>query len=296
MRVLITGASGLLGHDIACPDRAGAQKGLKAGAYSYYQFDICDKKMLSSVFEAFCPDAVIHCAAWRDAVSAELPENESAVFSVNAEATRNIALLCRIYGAEMIYISSDYVFSGEGNLPWKPECTYLDPLNVYGRSKLAGEQAVSEVLQSFFIVRTAWLFGPNGNNFVSTMLKLGKKHGELSVVDDQIGVPTYTKDLAKLISDMIFSRKFGIYHATNTGSYISRYDFAEEIFRQAGIRVSLRKVSTKEFLVDTLPRPLNGRLDTSSLQANGFCPLPGWEDALTRYLRDCERDYEKIGD
>jgi dTDP-4-dehydrorhamnose reductase len=185
----------------------------------------------------------------------------------------------------MLYISTDYVFNGKGTTPWDPDCKEYEPLNVYGQSKLDGELAVSSLLDKYFIVRISWVFGINGNNFVKTMLKVGKTHKELRVVNDQIGTPTYTRDLSHLLVDMIQTDKYGYYHAANEGGYISWYDFAKEIFKIAGYPTTLIPVSTKEYGLSKAARPFNSRLGKRKLVANGFKPLPDWKDALARYLK-----------
>lgn len=301
MRVLVTGVSGLLGYDVVnemlarkntcvgcsrAPSYAGLSAQLKNGDYRYAPLDICDEKALSGLFGAFRPEAVIHCAAWRDAVSAEKPENEAAVFAVNAGAVRLIARLCAEYGSRLVYVSTDYVFDGSGGAPWREDTGRLRPLNVYGRSKLEGERAVTALTGRAFIVRTAWLFGSHGKNFVDTMLRLGAERGELRVVDDQTGSPTYTKDLARLLADMAGSDAYGVYHAVSAGGYVSRRVFAEEIFRQAGLSVRVEPVSSDAFIGDPVKRPLNGRLGTAALSENGFRQLPEWKDALSRYLKE----------
>jgi dTDP-4-dehydrorhamnose reductase len=302
MRVLVTGASGLLGYDVVnellrrgavCAGCARSvsfpvlQTQLGSGLYTYFPLDLTAPGAPELLFREFRPDAVIHCAAWRDAVSAELPENRAAVFSANEDATRRLARLCNETGAKMICVSTDYVFNGSGAFPRQPDAL-PDPLNVYGLTKLAGERAVAEETRSFFIVRTQWLFGAHGKSFVSTMLRLAGLRDALSVVDDQIGTPTYTKDLAVLLADMAASEAYGVYHAVNGGGYVSRYGFAEEIFRQAELRVELQPVHTADFPGDPVPRPLNGRLDCACLGRNGFRPLPVWRDALARCLKETD--------
>ena len=234
------------------------------------------------------PDAVVHCAAWTAVDAAEDPDAQEKVYMVNVVGTRNIAEICRELGCKMLYISTDYVFDGQGDIPWSADCGVFNPQNVYGRTKLEGELAVSELLDKFFIVRIAWVFGIHGGNFVKTMLRLGKTHEELRVVNDQIGTPTYTFDLARLLVDMLETDKYGYYHATNEGGYISWYDFACEIFRQAGYTTRVIPVSTEEYGVSKAVRPYNSRLDKSKLLENGFEPLPEWRDALRRYLEKKE--------
>ena len=234
------------------------------------------------------PDAVIHCAAWTAVDAAEEPENQPKVRAINAGGTAHIAQACRALGCKMMYISTDYVFDGQGTTPWDPDCTDYRPLNVYGQTKLEGELAAA-ALERYFIVRIAWVFGVNGKNFIKTMLKLGQTHDTLRVVCDQIGTPTYTLDLARLLVDMIETERYGRYHATNEGGYISWYDFACEIFRQAGnTRVQVIPVTTAEYGVSKAARPFNSRLDKRKLTDNGFVPLPDWRDALRRYLQEIE--------
>ena len=254
-------------------------------AAPYEQLDITDVAAVARVLNAVRPDAVVHCAAWTAVDAAEEPENQPKVRAINAGGTRNIAQACRALGCKMAYISTDYVFNGQGTAPWDPDCTDFRPLNFYGETKLEGERAVAETLARYFIVRIAWVFGVNGKNFIKTMLKLGETHDTLRVVNDQIGTPTYTFDLARLLADMLETEKYGFYHATNEGGYISWYDFACEIFRQTGNdRVRVYPVSTAEYGASKAARPFNSRLDKRKLVENGFTPLPPWQDALRRYL------------
>lgn len=258
--------------------------------------DITDSASVNQVIKEAAPDAVIHCAAWTAVDAAEDEANQQKVMLVNGTGTQNIANVCKELGIKMMYISTDYVFDGQGETPWEPDCKDYKPLNVYGKSKLAGELAVSETLSKYFIVRIAWVFGLNGNNFIKTMLKVGKNHDKLTVVNDQIGTPTYTFDLARLLVDMIETEKYGYYHATNEGGYISWYDFATEIFRQAyeimgeeeysKEHLTVAPVTTAEYGISKAARPFNSRLDKSKLTANGFALLPTWQDALNRYLKD----------
>ena len=234
------------------------------------------------------PDAVVHCAAWTAVDAAEDEENKAKVYAVNSDGTRNIAAVCRELDCKMIYISTDYVFDGEGTEPWQPDCKAYAPLCVYGDSKLMGELAVSELLEKYFIVRIAWVFGRNGNNFIKTMLKVGKKYDTVRVVNDQIGTPTYTYDLSKLLVSMCESDRYGCYHATNEGGYISWYDFTKEIYRQAGYSTRVVPVTTEEYGLSKAKRPHNSRLDKSKLSQNGFALLPAWQDALSRYLKEIE--------
>ena len=279
MKILVTGAKGQLGSDLV--------ERLKICGHNpvgvdIEDMDITDYSEVERVLLGEKPDAVIHCAAWTAVDAAEdCPEK---VRAVNAAGTANIAAACGKINCKMMYISTDYVFDGQGDVPWKPDCKDYKPLNVYGKTKLEGELSVSKTLDKFFIVRIAWVFGVNGNNFIKTMLKLGKTHDEIRVVNDQIGTPTYTADLAVLLADMIVTEKYGYYHATNEGGYISWYDFACEIFKQAGYSVKVIPVSTAEYGMSAAVRPFNSRLDKSKLAECGFNPLPDWRDALKRYL------------
>ena len=293
MRVFVTGVHGQLGHDVM--EELAKREIIAIGSdisevddsYSeYVQMDITDEKSVSVVLSGIRPDAVIHCAAWTAVDAAEDDENKSKVHLVNAVGTENIAKACKDLGCKMMYISTDYVFNGQGTEPWKPDCKDYAPLNVYGKTKLEGEIAVSSLLDKYFIVRIAWVFGKNGNNFIRTMLRLSETHSELRVVNDQIGTPTYTYDLARLLVDMILTDKYGYYHATNEGGYISWYEFACEIFRQSGKNVKVIPVTTAEYGISKARRPFNSRLDKSKLIENGFIPLPDWRDALNRYLQE----------
>ncbi len=299
MKVLVTGVNGQLGHDVVNELAKRGHKCIGSGsgaAYKgiddqsavtktpYVSMDITDGAQVKAVMEALRPDAVIHCAAWTNVDGAEDPGNIARVFAVNADGTRHLAEACKALDCRMLYISTDYVFGGQGTKPWEPECTDYAPLNEYGRSKLAGERAVAELLEKYFIVRIAWVFGLNGKNFVKTMLRLGQTHDTLRVVNDQIGTPTYTFDLARLLADMIETEKYGYYHATNEGGYISWADFAAEIFRQAGMDTRVIPVTTAEYGLSKAARPFNSRLDKSKIVRAGFEPLPDWRDALRRYL------------
>ena len=283
MKVLVTGVAGQLGHDVMNE------------LAPYVPMDITDKASVEKVLKEVHPDVVVHCAAWTAVDLAEEEDKKETVRRVNAEGTRNIALVCKDLGCKMVYISTDYVFDGQGTRPWEPDCKDYKPLNVYGETKLEGELAVSENLEKYFIVRIAWVFGKNGKNFIKTMLNLGKTHDQLRVVNDQIGTPTYTLDLAVLLVDMIETEKYGYYHATNEGGYISWYDFTKEIFRQAieaghkeYEKVTVTPVTTEEYGVSKAKRPFNSRLDKSKLTANGFNLLPTWQDAVKRYLAEIE--------
>ena len=292
MKILVTGANGQLGHDVI---NELEKRGHTAVGVDIDEMDITDAFSVQSVMFDVQPDAVVHCAAWTAVdVAEEYPEK---VYAVNALGTQNIANVCQILGCKMMYISTDYVFDGQGELPWEPDCKEYAPLNVYGQTKLEGELAVSETLTEYFIVRIAWVFGVHGNNFVRTMLNVGKKYDTLCVVNDQIGTPTYTYDLARLLADMIETDKYGYYHATNEGGYISWHEFACEIFRQAYAmghkiygpdRLTVKAVTTEEYGLSKAKRPFNSRLDKSKLSENGFEPLPTWEDALNRYLQEIE--------
>ena len=310
MKVLVTGVAGQLGHDVMnelakrgyegigsdiAKSYNGIQDGTPVVSMPYVQMDITDKASVEKVLTEVNADAVIHCAAWTAVDLAEDEDKKDKVHAVNAEGTKNIAEVCKKLDSKMVYTSTDYVFNGQGEEPWQPDCKDYQPLNVYGQSKLNGELAVSETLDKYFIVRIAWVFGKNGNNFIKTMLKVGKNHDKLRVVNDQIGTPTYTFDLARLLVDMIETDKYGYYHATNEGGYISWYDFTKEIFRQAveqghteygEDRITVDPVTTAEYGVSKAARPFNSRLDKKKLVENGFTPLPTWQDALGRYLKE----------
>lgn len=310
MKVLVTGVAGQLGHDVMnelakrgyegigsdiAESYNGIQDGTPVVSMPYVQIDITDKSSVEKVLTEVNADAVIHCAAWTAVDLAEDEDKKDKVHAVNAEGTKNIAEVCKKLDSKMVYTSTDYVFNGQGEEPWQPDCKDYQPLNVYGQSKLDGELAVSETLDKYFIVRIAWVFGKNGNNFIKTMLKVGKNHDKLRVVNDQIGTPTYTFDLARLLVDMIETDKYGYYHATNEGGYISWYDFTKEIFRQAveqghteygEDRITVDPVTTAEYGVSKAARPFNSRLDKKKLVENGFTPLPTWQDALGRYLKE----------
>ena len=314
MKVLVTGVAGQLGHDVMnelakrgyegigsdiAESYNGIQDGTPVVSMPYVQMDITDKASVEKVLTEVNADAVIHCAAWTAVDLAEDEDKKDKVHAVNAEGTKNIAEVCKKLDSKMVYTSTDYVFNGQGEEPWQPDCKDYQPLNVYGQSKLDGELAVSETLDKYFIVRIAWVFGKNGNNFIKTMLKVGKNHDKLRVVNDQIGTPTYTFDLARLLVDMIETDKYGYYHATNEGGYISWYDFTKEIFRQAveqghteygEDRITVDPVTTAEYGVSKAARPFNSRLDKKKLLENGFTPLPAWQDALGRYLKELNID------
>lgn len=335
MKVFVTGVAGQLGHDVinelmerdaagngsfSCvgsdlaPAYSGAEDGTAVTKTPYISLDITDAKAVEKTLMEEAPDIVIHCAAWTAVDLAEDEDKQEKVRLVNAVGTQNLADAVKKLdetnpnGCKMMYISTDYVFNGQGTTPWEPDCKDYAPLNVYGKTKLAGELAVSETLEKYFIVRIAWVFGKNGKNFIKTMLNVGKTHDKLTVVSDQIGTPTYTFDLAKLLCDMIVTDKYGYYHATNsevsdagdTGvktGYISWYDFTKEIFRQAaalghseyaGDRLTVVPVTTAEYGASKAARPFNSRLDKKKLTENGFTPLPTWQDAVSRYLQELD--------
>lgn len=299
MKVFVTGVAGQLGHDVMnelakrghegigtdlAAEYSGVQDGSAVTKMPYVPLDITNAEAVAETLEELRPDAVIHCAAWTAVDLAEDDDKVEKVRAVNAGGTRNIANACKAQDCKMLYLSTDYVFDGQGTKPWKPDCKDYKPLNVYGQTKLEGELAVSETLEKYFIVRIAWVFGLNGKNFIKTMLNVGKTHDTVRVVNDQIGTPTYTYDLARLLVDIIESDKYGYYHATNEGGYISWYDFTCEIFRQAGYSTKVIPVTTEEYGLSKAARPFNSRLDKHKLVENGFQPLPSWQDALSRYL------------
>lgn len=301
MKIFVTGVNGQLGHDVMnelasrghegvgsdlAPLYSGIADGTAVTRMPYVSLDITDASAVKRVLEDVHPDAVVHCAAWTAVDMAEDDENVAKVRAVNAGGTQHIADICKELDCKMLYLSTDYVFDGQGTEPWQPDCKEYKPLNVYGQTKLEGELAVSGTLDKYFIVRIAWVFGKNGKNFVKTMLNVGKTHDTVRVVNDQIGTPTYTFDLARLLVDMIESDKYGYYHATNEGGYISWYDFTCEIYRQAGYTTKVVPVTTAEYGLSKAKRPFNSRLDKSKIIANGFKPLPDWKDALRRYLKE----------
>lgn len=291
MKIFVTGVGGQLGFDVMNELLRRGYEAIGSDLYdsslfeNYKRLDITVPETVEKVLFDIAPDVVIHCAAWTAVDAAEDDENRELVEKINVAGTRNIANACKKLNCKMLYISTDYVFDGGGIEPWKPDCKDYHPINVYGRSKLDGELLVSKILDKYFIVRIAWVFGKNGKNFVRTMLTLADKgYREIKVVDDQIGTPTYTYDLARLLVDMIETEKYGYYHATNEGGYISWADFAEEIFRQVGKNIKVIHVSTDEYGKSKAKRPSNSRLDKSKLVENGFEPLPDWRNALKRYL------------
>lgn len=294
MKVFVTGVGGQLGYDVMQElarrghEAIGSDILEKIEGFCDVQLDITDAQAVERTITQLRPDAVIHCAAWTAVDAAEDAENIPKVHAVNVDGTRNIADACKKTNCKMLYISTDYVFDGQGETPWHPDCRDYAPLSVYGRTKLEGELAVAETLEKYFIVRIAWVFGKNGSNFIKTMLNVGKKYDTVRVVCDQIGTPTYTHDLARLLTDMAESEKYGYYHATNEGGFISWYDFTCEIFRQAGYSTKVVPVTTAEYGLSKAKRPFNSRLDKRKLTENGFTPLPTWQDALHRYLQEIE--------
>lgn len=296
MKVFVTGVSGQLGRDVMLElkkrgieavgsDRSGDGK----GEFDVVALDITDKENVEKALTEISPDAIVHCAAWTNVDGAEDEKMQPIVKAVNVDGTQNLANMAKKLDSKMIYISTDYVFNGQGTTPWQPDDKSYAPLNFYGETKLGGEQAVANTLDKYFIVRIAWVFGQNGKNFVDTMLRVGKEHKEVKVVNDQIGTPTYCPDLARLLVDMLETEKYGYYHATNEGGYISWADFTKEIFAQAGIDSEVVPVTTDEYEAiagkAVAARPKNSRLDKSKLKQNGFTPLPTWQDALSRYLK-----------
>ncbi len=303
MKFFVTGVNGQLGHDVmnelskrgyesVGSDIADAYAGVADGSavttMPYEKLDITDKDAVMKIITEIKPDAVIHCAAWTAVDMAEDDDKVELVRKVNASGTQNIADACKELSCKMLYLSTDYVFNGQDNKPWQPDDKNYAPLNVYGQTKLEGELAVANTLEKYFIVRTAWVFGLNGKNFIKTMINVGKTHDTVRVVNDQIGTPTYTYDLARLLVDMCETEKYGYYHATNEGGYISWYDFCVEIYKQYGLTTKVIPVTTQEYGLSKAARPANSRLDKSKLVENGFEPLPAWQDAVRRYLGEAE--------
>ena len=301
MKVLVTGVGGQLGHDVMnelakrgyegvgsdiAPTYSGVADGSAVTTMPYVPMDITNAAAVAETIKSVSPDVIVHCAAWTAVDLAEDEDKKAKVFAINAEGTENIARVAKEIDAKMVYISTDYVFDGQGTSPWKPDCKDYKPLNVYGESKLNGELAVSGTLEKYFIVRIAWVFGLNGKNFIKTMLKVGESHDTVRVVYDQIGTPTYTLDLSRLLVDMIETDKYGYYHATNEGGFISWYEFTKEIYKQAGLPTKVLPVTTAEYGLSKAARPFNSRLDKSKLVEAGFKPLPTWQDALGRYLKE----------
>lgn len=303
MKFFVTGVAGQLGHDVMnelakrgyegvgsdiAPQYSGVEDGSSVTTMPYVGMDITDAKAVRETILSVKPDVVVHCAAWTAVDLAEDEDKKEKVYEINAKGTQNIADVCKELDCKVIYISTDYVFNGQGTEPWQPDCKDYQPLNVYGKTKLEGELAISNTVSKYFIVRIAWVFGLNGKNFIKTMLSVGKTHDEVRVVNDQIGTPTYTYDLSRLLVDMAETDKYGYYHATNEGGYISWYDFTCEIYKQAGLSTKVTPVTTAEYGVSKAARPFNSRLDKSKLTENGFRPLPTWQDALSRYLKEIE--------
>lgn len=295
MKAFVTGVGGQLGYDvmnelISRGYEAVGSDVLESVSYDfkYIQLDITDKKDVNKCLAEIRPDVVIHCAAWTAVDDAEKEELKEKVYAINVSGTEYIAEACKKLDCKMIYISTDYVFNGEGTEPWLPDCKDYNPINYYGETKLKGEQAVSTILDKYFIVRIAWVFGLNGKNFIKTMINVGKTHKEVKVVNDQIGTPTYCLDLSRLLVDMSETEKYGYYHATNEGGYISWYDFCVEFYKQYGLDTKVIPVTTEEYGLSIAKRPENSRLEKSKLTESGFKPLPLWQDAVKRYLRDAE--------
>lgn len=299
VKVFVTGVGGQLGHDVMnelakrgyegvgsdiAPVYSGIQDGSDVTKMPYVPMDITNREQVDQVISEIDPDVIVHCAAWTAVDLAEDEDKKAKVKAINVDGVQNIADVVKKIDAKMIYISTDYVFNGQGTEPWQPDCKDYAPLNYYGETKLGGELAVSNTLDKYFIVRIAWVFGLNGKNFIKTMLNVGKTHDSVRVVNDQIGTPTYTLDLSVLLVDMLETDKYGYYHATNEGGYISWYDFTREIYRQAGYTTDVTAVTTAEYGLSKAARPFNSRLDKSKLVEAGFKPLPTWQDALSRYL------------
>ncbi len=296
MKYFVTGVGGQLGYDVV-------NELIKRGHHcvgsdilescenipcEYCRLDITNKAAVIEAITEYSPDVVIHCAAWTAVDAAEDSENKEKVYAINVEGSRNIAVACKQADCKMVYISTDYIFDGQGSEPWTADCEKYSPQNYYGKTKLEGELAIKAELQKYFIVRIAWVFGKNGNNFVKTMLNLSKRYSSLRVVKDQIGTPTYTYDLSRLLVDMSETEKYGCYNATNEGGFISWYDFAVEIFRTANVDMEVTPVTTAEYGLSKAARPFNSRLDKSKLAENGFAPLPHWQDALSRYIKEIQ--------
>lgn len=305
MKVFVTGVCGQLGHDVMnelakrgyegvgtdiTPVYSGVMDDSAVTKAPYVSLDITDKATVEKTIKEVNPDVIVHCAAWTAVDMAEDDDKVEKVRAINAGGTQNIADVAKAIDAKMVYISTDYVFDGQGSEPWQPDCKDYKPLNIYGQTKLEGELAVSNTLEKYFIVRIAWVFGKNGKNFIKTMLKVGKNHDEVKVVNDQIGTPTYTFDLARLLVDMIETEKYGYYHATNEGGYISWYDFTKEIYKVAGYSTKVTPVTTEEYGLSKAARPFNSRLDKSKLVENGFTPLPTWQDAVKRYIDELDME------
>ncbi len=303
MKVFVTGVNGQLGHDVVnelikrgheaigsdiTDNYSGVQDNSAVTKAQYLKLDITDENKVNELLTNLKPNAIVHCAAWTAVDLAEDEENKPKVFNINANGTKYIAKAAKQIDAKMLYLSTDYVFNGLGEKPWSPDEKGFEPLNYYGETKLLGEKAITSILDKFFIVRIAWVFGLNGKNFIKTMINVGKTHDEVRVVSDQIGTPTYTFDLARLLSDMIETDKYGFYHATNEGGYISWYDFTKEIYKQYGLNTKVIPVTTAEYGLSKAKRPFNSRLDKSKLIESGFEPLPDYKDAITRYLKEAK--------
>ena len=303
MRVFVTGVGGQLGHDVMNelakrrydgigtdikPEYSGIQDGSAITKMPYIGLDITDRDAVIRTITDIDPDVIVHCAAWTNVDGAEDLDKKPVVHKINVEGTQNIADAAKAVDAKIVYLSTDYVFNGQGERPWKPDDKNYAPLNYYGQTKLEGELAISSTLDKYFIVRIAWVFGLNGRNFIKTMVNVGRSHNTVRVVNDQVGTPTYCFDLARLLVDMIETEKYGYYHATNEGDYISWYDFTREIYKQAGIDTKVIPVSTKEYGMSIAARPFNSRLNRSKLVEEGFKPLPPWQDAVARYLKEAE--------
>ncbi len=305
MKVFVTGVGGQLGHDCVNElikrgydavgsDIAESYSGIEDGSAvvkaPYVKLDITDRDSVHQVIEDIKPDAIIHCAAWTAVDAAEDEANRTKVDAINHLGTQYIAEAAKKVDAKMLYLSTDYVFDGKGEKPWYPDYKNYAPLNYYGTTKLAGEKSVSSILEKYFIVRIAWVFGLNGKNFIKTMINIGKTHESVRVVDDQIGTPTYTLDLARLLVDMTETEKYGYYHATNSesvpGGYISWENLEEESYKATGMNVKVIRVSTAEYGLSKAARPENSRLDKSKLVESGFKPLPDWRDAVVRYVKE----------
>ena len=295
MKVFVTGVGGQLGFDCVAELKKRGYEAVGSDILDkenincdcdYVKLNITDRRAVVDAITGIKPDCIIHCAAWTNVDGAEDEENKAKVDLINRVGTENIALAAKEINAKMVYISTDYIFDGKGERPWQPDDTCYAPLNVYGKSKLDGELAVKSILEKFFIVRIAWVFGLNGKNFIKTMINVGKTHDTVRVVNDQIGTPTYTKDLSRLLIDMIETEKYGIYHATNEGGYISWYDFCVEFYKQYGLSTKVIRVTTAEYGISKAARPQNSRLDKKKLTDNGFKPLPDWKDAVKRYLEE----------
>ena len=303
MTFFVTGVNGQLGHDVMnelqkrgyegvgsdiAEKYTGVADGSSITTMPYISLDITNRAAVMKAIQEVQPDVVVHCAAWTAVDMAEDDDKVEKVRAVNAGGTQNIADACKAVDCKMLYLSTDYVFDGQGTEPWKPDCKDYKPLNVYGQTKLEGEQAISRTLEKYFIVRIAWVFGLNGKNFIKTMINVGKTHDEVRVVNDQIGTPTYTYDLARLLVDMCETEKYGYYHATNEGGYISWYDFCCEFYKQYRLKTKVIPVTTEEYGLSKAARPFNSRLDKKKLVENGFKPLPTWQDAVSRYLKEAQ--------